>query len=253
MNDKSNNLTEKVNVTMRTVFLREKDVAYAKVQRNTAYIGNIIDKVLEKSKVLDRETLLYAAGMLRNGVVDLLKAGKSVDILELGVMYLKPRGGMASENPGIDDVPNMKLAFTPSELALAAVKDVSVAADITGSNDPVINEVFDLRTRSSGTELSAGQSVRVRGSRLKVAGDGEETGVFLVPCLEGEPSESDSAKWIHIAESDLIDNTSSVLMFNVPADTAGTFKLVVKTAYGSGNRVNKTVRTGTFDKILSIA
>lgn len=254
MNNKSNRLTEKVNVTMHTVSLNEKGVSYAKVKRNTAYIGNIIDKILGKNTVLDRETLLYTAGLLRNGIVELLKEGKAVDILELGVLYIKPDGGINAEKPGISDVPDMKPAFTPSELALSAVKGVAVAADVTAVNEPEIHEVYNLKTCSCGTELSAGYSARIKGRRLKVAGSGEESGVFLVPCNEDGTANGESPNRIHIAETDLIDNTSGNLLFNVPPGTAsGTYLLSVKTAYGSGSRVNKTVRTGQFSEIVSVS
>lgn len=43
----------------------------------------------------------------------------------------------------------MNLDFTPSELALESVKDVAVAAVITKTNEPVINEVYDISLRSS--------------------------------------------------------------------------------------------------------
>ena len=101
MNDKSNLLTDKVNVTIHTLSLSEKDISFAKVQRNTAYIGNIIDKILEHNKVMDRETLLYSAGLFRNGILELLKSGKAVDLLEMGVLYIKPDGSIDSSNPSI--------------------------------------------------------------------------------------------------------------------------------------------------------
>ena len=84
MNDKANLLTDKVNVTIHKLSLQEKKISYAKVQRNTAYIGNIIDKVLEHNKMVDRETLLYVAGLFRNGILDLLKSGRAVDLFEMG-------------------------------------------------------------------------------------------------------------------------------------------------------------------------
>ena len=43
MNDKTNKLKDNVNVTMHKVTISDKDLSYAKVQRMTAYIGNVID------------------------------------------------------------------------------------------------------------------------------------------------------------------------------------------------------------------
>lgn len=44
MNDKTSKLTDKVNVTMHISSIADKAVSYARVQRSTGYIGNVIDK-----------------------------------------------------------------------------------------------------------------------------------------------------------------------------------------------------------------
>ena len=253
MNDRTNLLTDKVNVTMHAVSFSEKDISYAKVQRNTAYIGNVIDKILEQNKVLDRETLLYAAGLFRNGILELLKTGKAVDLLETGILYIKPAGSMDTTNPSVKDVPGMKLAFTPSELALDAVKDVTVAADVTETAEPLITEVFDMSTRTSGGSITAGRTIRIKGRKLKVAGDESETGVFFAPC-DSDGSYSGAAdNWVQVNKSELIDNTATTLVLNVPQDTAaGSYRLLVHTAYGSGSRINKTIRKGAYDSVITV-
>jgi hypothetical protein len=67
----------------------------------------------------------------------------------------------------------MVLAFTPSELALSSVKNVTAGADVTASNNPEICELYDMHTETKGTVLSAGYTVRITGRRLKVAGNEE--------------------------------------------------------------------------------
>lgn len=252
MNDKTNELNKEVNVTMHTLSLSERDISYAKVKRNTAYIGNVIDTILEHNKVLDRETLLYAAGLFRNGFLELLKTGKAVDLLEMGILYIKPNGSIEAANPDIKDIPKMTLSFSPSELALEAVKGVSVAADVTESNVPQISELYDMHLRKSGNALSAGRSVRIKGKRLKVAGLESETGVFLASCDDAGKYSDDESSWIHVPPPELIDNSASALVFNIPEQASGSYRLLVRTAYGSGSRVNKTVRTGVFSDIVTV-
>ncbi|MDE6737362.1 MAG: DUF4469 domain-containing protein, partial [Treponemataceae bacterium] len=47
--------------------------------------------------------------------------------------------------------------------------------------------------------------------------------------------------------------TTSILLFNVPETMAsGNYRLIVRTAYGSGTRINKTVRNTTFPEIVSV-
>ena len=252
MRDRTSKMTDTVNVTMHSLSQFDKDISYARVQRNTAYIGNIIDKVLEQNKTFDRETLLFTAGLLRNGILELLKTGKSVDLLELGTLYIKPDGSMETTSPSIGDVPVMGLAFTPSELALESVRAVSVAADVSEPTEPVIKSLYDMHLRTAGTDLSAGRTVRARGRRLKVAGN-DTVGVFFAPCNEDGEYKNDVSSWIHVSEDELIDNTASTLLFNVPSGIeSGKYRLIVRTAYGSGSRVNKTVRNGVFAEIVSV-
>lgn len=65
-------------------------------------------------------------GLLRNAILELLKSGKAEDLLEMGTLYIKPSSSMDSLNPSINDVPDMTLSFTPSDIALEAVKGVTV-------------------------------------------------------------------------------------------------------------------------------
>lgn len=123
MNDRRNSLTDKVNVTIHSV--PKTNTTYAKVKRNTAYIGNILDKVLKTEKNLTRATLLYASEVLRDGVIELLKEGKSVDLFELGTLYIKPASSMETATPNVSDVPSMTAAFAPCDENGSYKEDIS--------------------------------------------------------------------------------------------------------------------------------
>lgn len=254
MNDKKNNLTDTVNVTMHSFTLSDKNVSFAKVKRNTAFIGNIVSKILEHNKVMDRETLLYSAGLFRNAILELLQSGKAVDLLEMGTLYIKPNGSIDAEMPEVSDVPGMTLSFTPSTLALDAVKDVTAGADVSTSNEPLISSLYNIHTKKSGLELSIGYSARITGKHLKIAGDEEKTGLYLASCTEDGTYDTDSSSWISLGMENIVDNTNSKILFNIPSSvTKGIYRLIIKTAYGSGTRINKTVRTGVYSKTISIA
>ena len=99
---------------------------------------------------------------------------------------------------------------------------------------------------------SVGYTARVTGTGLKVAGT--NSGVFLAPCDDEGVYQMDGSDWVSVCDSEtLIDNTNTRLEFNIPADTtAGTYRLIVKTASGSGNRVNKTLRTGMMEEVITV-
>ena len=66
MDKRINSLTDSVNVTIHASKLAKGSGSYAKVQRNTAYIGNIVERVSKNAVIPGgTETLLYVAGLLR--------------------------------------------------------------------------------------------------------------------------------------------------------------------------------------------
>lgn len=254
MNDKINELSDTVNVTMHTLTLSDKPVSYAKVKRNTAFIGNIVSKILEHNKVLDRETLLYSAGLFRNAILELLKGGKAVDLLEMGILYIKPASSIDSVTPSIEDVPKMTLSFTPSDIALEAVKGVTVGADITTTNEPLLASLFNIHTKKAGAELSIGHSARITGKRLKIAGEETETGLYLASCSNDGTYDANSSTWMALGMENIVDNTNTKILFNIPSTVAsGSYRLILRTAYGSGTRINKTVRTGVYSETVMLA
>lgn len=257
MYDRKNKLTDKVNVTMHNVpkSRTNKDYSYARVKRNTAYIGNILDKILEVDKNLSRSTLLYATELLRNGITALLKEGKSVDLLELGSLYPKPVASMETSTPSINDVPELTVAFTPSDLAINSVKNVTIGFDVTKSSAPEVTSILDMKTEKEGSAISLGGTVKIIGNKLKVAGNEDSNaGVFFAPCNDRGVFSDDIATWICIPQSSLaLGNTSSSLVFNAPEElAAGTYRLIIRTASKNGQNISKAVRQGIFDEIVTV-
>lgn len=83
----------------------------------------------------------------------------------------------------------------------------------------------------------------------------ELKGNFLfAPCDETGAYSSDYSKWIRIGAERIVNNTISLLMFELPNSVvAGSYRIIVQTAYGSGTRVNKSVKCGVYDKIVNVS
>ena len=254
MDNKTNSLTDNVNVSFHQSSLAA-DSSYARIQRNTACMGNVVSKILETNSILDRETLLYAGGLFRNAYISLLKNGKAVDILELGTMYIKAKSGIDTATPSITDVPELTVAFTPSSLATQAVKDLTAGADITCEIKPVIEGFFNLTANSSSYNISSGDTVRLTGDRLKISGSDTAAGIYLIPCDSEGIYKEDGSDWIRIDSGRIIDNKPSVLAFNLPDTLAsGSYRIGVRTCFGSGNGATlKTPRTGISEGIFTAA
>ena len=249
---RNNSLTDSVNVSLIKSHLAS-DSSYAKVQRKTAYIGNIVTEVMKTNSILSQETLLFAAGLFRDAVISLIKSGHSVDILELGTLYLKAKSGMDTATPSITDVPEMTVAFTPSDMAVEAVKDVTILADVTGDTNPEMKKFYNVSSHSNDFKFNASNSVRLTGKKLKIAGDEATAGIYIVPCDAKGLYKQDESDWIKVTEDEITDNKPSVLLFNIPSVVStGTYRIAIKSYYSNGVRTLKSIRQTVFETVFTV-
>lgn len=62
---------------------------------------------------------------------------------------------------------------------MEAVKDIMIGENVTNLKNPVIEGIFDVHTNEISDKISAGHSIQLLGSRLKVAGAKDDIGVFF--------------------------------------------------------------------------
>ena len=120
---------------------------------------------------------------------------------------------------------------------------------------PVINQIEDLSTHKRDCSLTNGMPVRITGRRLKIAGEDEKTGLFFAPQKEDGTIDKEEADWIRVDESKFFKNTSTYLELILPSnlESGARYTLVLRTASGRGNRINKTLRALIFEKTLVVA
>ena len=79
---KISNLKGSVNVTVHKHYLKRDNVSsYAKVQRNTAGMNNVIAKVLTKTKLFDKASLVAASMLFKESILELLEQGIAINLL----------------------------------------------------------------------------------------------------------------------------------------------------------------------------
>ena len=94
------NLKGSVNVTVHKNYLKQDSTSsYAKVQRTTAGMNNVIAKVLNKTKLFDEASLVASAMLFKNAILELLEQGISINLLELGTLYPSAQGNIDNLNP----------------------------------------------------------------------------------------------------------------------------------------------------------
>ncbi|MGV8090697.1 MAG: DNA-binding domain-containing protein [Mangrovibacterium sp.] len=121
----------------------------------------------------------------------------------------------------------------------------SVELEIVGMADagPGIFQVTDVKTGSVNDLLSPNRSLKIKGRKIRVAGDNEEVGVYFVNQTSGEN--------IRVDPSDLVTNNPSELVIVIPELKAGTYKLQITTRYSKHVLVRQP-RTVIFDKVLTV-
>ncbi len=121
----------------------------------------------------------------------------------------------------------------------------NIAVEITGIGDSSISiaEVVDVKTGSVNDVITPNRNLRIKGYKLKIAGDNPAVGVYFVNQATQERTKVDS--------TDIVTNNPAELIIVTPALAAGKYALEVVSQYG-GTALLKEPRTCLFDKILMV-
>lgn len=243
---------KRVSVTFHKNQMVGGDKKYATVKRNTATLENIIAAVKKNNPLVSETIIRMMATEFKIAMLQRLNAGEAVNVLDLGVMYLTSRGSVDSQNPTVDDVPEIGIAFTPSKEAKDAVTKLFVDSVSTENTAPTIKCFIDLYTEKAGNVATEGMPMQISGIRLKIAGDDERTGVFFAPVLEDGTMESNDTLWIKATH--IFQNTPKSLSLILPAELkAGTSWFVaIRTSNAHGKREIKSVRETVSDQPIRI-
>lgn len=248
-------LNGKVNVTIHKNYLvKDKDSNYAKVQRTTAGMNNVIAEVLKTTKVYDAATLTAVSMLFKEAALELLSKGIAVNLLEIVTAYPNALGSISSSNPNLSDIPSLTLGFKPSQDSLEAIRKANVSMAKQEDTSPAITEIEDLFTHKKDGSITKGKPVRLTGRRLKIAGEPEKTGLFLAPLGTNGKIDETESDWIRAADESFFRNTLIYLELTLPEalESGKSYTLVIKTASGRGKAVNKTVRKLVYGKPLTV-
>jgi nucleoid DNA-binding protein len=134
--------------------------------------------------------------------------------------------------------------FTQGEILRRELDEVEV--EITGLGDTglLIAEVVDVKTGSVNDRITPNRNLRIRGSKLKLAGDNPEVGVYFVNEATGEQ--------IKVEADEIVDNKPSELVIVIPQLATGFYFVKVITQFSAGSALLKGPRIATFDKTLNV-
>lgn len=134
--------------------------------------------------------------------------------------------------------------FNQGDLLRRELPNISV--EITGVADTSINitEVVDVKTGSVNDLITPGRNLRIKGYKLKIAGENRGVGVCFVNQTTQER--------IKVDPTDVVTNNPAELIIITPSMAAGTYALEVISQFSGTNVLLKEPRTATLDKPLTV-
>jgi hypothetical protein len=133
--------------------------------------------------------------------------------------------------------------FNQGELLRRAIPDIRVQVMGVGESGLLISHVVDMKTGSVNDLLTPGGTLKIKGGKLKIAGDDPQIGVWF---------ERENFDPQLVAERDVIVNNPSELIVQIPPLNVGRYQLVIRTQYAVGALL-KEPRTAVFEKLLTVS
>ena len=199
--------------------------------RKTHTVGNILQLIAEKVPQLDIGTVYSVCDALEKVVTESLRAGHSVNCLNLGIFYIACKGS----TDGTSSSPAITVRFIPSEITKTAISEVAIDQQSYTEPVAIISKILDVETATAEGILTLNGTVQIVGHKLLIGG--EDSGIWIAPATGAEAEiDPSGANWIQVTAK-LSVNKPGTLLFPLPKTlTAGTYRIVLKTRTPSNIR-----------------
>lgn len=219
-----------------TITTEEKDDKILVLESSGSLtMDDVLDKMIEKYTGLRRETLAHAVDLFQNTLVDLLLAGYSINT---GMVRMVPQFRGVVKDGVWNPKENSIYVLFQQDKALREAIAKTVVKILGKKQEPAyILSSEDTATRAMDGTATAGRTFRIRGKKIRMAGDDPNVGFYIV----------DSKKTETKLEKDMIvQNDPSTVVLLLPSDLAeGDYELRIVTQFSSGTTMLKTPRTLT--------
>jgi vacuolar-type H+-ATPase subunit F/Vma7 len=133
--------------------------------------------------------------------------------------------------------------FNQGEILRRGLEDIEIEITGVGEAGILISEVIDVKTGSVSDRITPNRNLRIRGAKLKLAGEDPNVGVYFVNETTGEQIKTEA--------DEIVDNKPSEPVIVIPQSDAGLYTLKVVSQYTNGALL-KEPRRATFDVILTV-
>ena len=221
----------------------------AKVKLQPATVGDLADAIIADGNEYTKATLQAVFTHFENKIRTFITSGYSVTTDNL-VFIPKIKGKFTKKGTWDSDTNSFQCSINASKTLRETFADVT--PEFTGyvntAGGALIDTVTDAFTGETNGSLTAGGTVTLTGTKIKVTGDG--SGVWFVTADEdGNYVEDGTAYQVET----FVSNDPSKLVFILPsALSSGTYYIVIKTLFTHSTTLLKSLRTIVSDYAVTV-
>lgn len=238
-----------VDVTIQQSNLKSGDeqVSYGTIRRKKVTVRSILAEMEKHSQLaLSKELMFYVAAELSQRMMQKLREGCAVELLDFGTIFPTMRGSVQKTDTPSQLRAHFDVSFTPSKEARAAVKKLVVGRIQKVPKQHYILFAEDVLSKNTERNtLTSGKVARIRGKAVKLGG--AKSGLYAARVGEDWNGVlPDQKKWIRLEH--IITNLPSRLEFftELPADS---YVLIVETSLSAGGKPLKQSVTVTSEVV----
>ena len=222
---------------------------YARFDHTTVNIDHLIARIQKKEVGTNAIMAKHFASLFKAEILEALARGEAVNVLDLGTLYIKANGTVAGNSPETAVLEGFQVKFTSSKLVNDAVAKIGVKKIVTADSGPVIGDMTDLYTGKAGNLFTAGKSVRIEGTRIRITGD--DGGIYFAPADGTDDAGGDESQWIKVDDGKIYRNRSKLLEFFLPAGLSPgiPYRIVLRTNSTKGNTLKKSYSTAVSEAV----
>lgn len=228
----------------------DSDTDYsAKVKTQAATLEDVAAAVLDYGNEYTKETLLAVYSHMEDAIRTLVTSGYTVTTDN--VIYIpKVKGTFDKSGSWDEDVNSYSCSLNAAQTfrnELSAVTP-SFTGYVNSSGGAQIETITDAVTGSTDGTLTAGGTITVTGTNIKVTGD--DSGMWF--SVASESGEYDSDGELIEVQTFISNSPSKVVVILPDALGAGTYYIVIKTRYTRGSTLLKNLRTIITDSAVTV-
>ena len=241
-----------VSISLRKNPLSRDGTLIPQVSARKATIDMVLTALKAEVSNLDASLMRYHLTLYQDKLLELLKMGYDVKVLDLGALHIKAKGLVRSAADAAE-LSDFTVRFTPTKKTLDAVKGLSVDVASVPNRAPLIESVTDLYRGEADGAVTAGQAASLLGRRLKLS-EGEDNFIAFVPQDSSGRDIEDKAEWLFAERDKVFRNMPRELCFYAPEglEAGAKYRIRVSTTFASTRVARKAALCGMSEAVTAL-